>query len=237
VTVADANRPAPTRPRKSGVIVPRQLKWYHHALAWLIAFAARAFSCTWRCRFVDTARVFDQNPGPMIFAVWHNRLAISTVTWERWSSKRAPAAGLVALISASHDGGILSRALGYFGVKAVRGSSSRRGAQALLELTTYTDSGFHVAITPDGPRGPRYVVADGVIALAQVSGRPVIPVSTHYRGKITFKSWDKFQVPLPFARCEIRFGELLHVPREITAEQRQEFKGELQRRLMALTTD
>jgi lysophospholipid acyltransferase (LPLAT)-like uncharacterized protein len=234
--VADANA-SPTRPRKSGIIVPRKLKWYQHVFAFLIVLGVRAISCTWRCRFVDTAGVFDQPTTPMIVSLWHNRLAISMTVWRRWGAKKTQAAGLAALISASHDGGILSRALKYFGVEAVRGSSSRRGAQALLELTTFTDRGFHVAITPDGPRGPRYVVADGIIGLAQISGRPILPVSTHFRGKLMLKSWDRFQIPLPFARCEIRFGELLWAPRDATDEQRAELKRELQHRMMALTTD
>jgi lysophospholipid acyltransferase (LPLAT)-like uncharacterized protein len=173
----------------------------------------------------------------MIFCLWHNRLALSMTMWNHWGKEKVPAAGLVALISASHDGGVLARALKYFGVDAVRGSSSRRGAQALLELTTYTERGYHVAITPDGPRGPRYVVQDGALALAQISGLLIVPISTHVRGKLTTKSWDRFQIPLPFARCEIKFGETIHVPKNATDAQREELKQDLQRRMTALTTD
>jgi hypothetical protein len=197
----------------------------------------RALSCTWRCRFVDTQRAFDQPQGPMIFATWHNRLALSMIAWEKWVRRKTPSAGLVALISASHDGGILSRALRYFDVDAVRGSSSRRGPQALLELTSWTQRGYSVAITPDGPRGPCYTVQEGIIALAQVSSLPILPVSTRVRGKIRLRSWDRFQIPLPFALCEIRFGAMLSVPRDASDEHREEIRRELQRRLLELTVD
>jgi lysophospholipid acyltransferase (LPLAT)-like uncharacterized protein len=225
-----------TSKAKSGIVVPRRLKWHHHAAAWLIATGGRTLAGTWRCPVIDHYGVFASPPPQVIFAVWHNRLAISMRTWQ-WVRKRVPAAGLVALISASHDGGVLSRALKYFDVEAVRGSSSRRGAQALLELTSWIERGYHVAITPDGPRGPRYAVRDGVIALAQVTGLPIVPVSSHVKGKICTKSWDRFQIPVPFARCEIRLGQLLTVPRDLTDSERKNVKSELQRRLTELTED
>lgn len=173
----------------------------------------------------------------MIFCLWHNRLGLSMTMWERFGRKKIHSSGLVALISASHDGGLLARTLRYFKVDAVRGSSSRRGAQALLELKSYSDRGYSIAITPDGPRGPRYVVQDGVIALAQLSGSPILPVSSYVDWKFTLKSWDRFQIPLPFARCQVFLGMPLELPREITDEKRAALKGELQKRMEALTRD
>lgn len=225
------------RSRKSGIVIPRKLKWHHHISAWLIQAAIRCVSSTWRCTFSDPHHIFDSARGPMIFCLWHNRLALSMRSWDHWRKEKIPATGLVGLISASHDGGLLAEVLRYFNVQAVRGSSSRRGAQAMLELTTRIERGYHVAITPDGPRGPGYVVQDGIIALAQLSGSPIIPASAHVHGKLTMKSWDRFQIPFPFARCEIKFGELIRVPSDATESQREEFKQELQRRMMALTTD
>jgi lysophospholipid acyltransferase (LPLAT)-like uncharacterized protein len=229
--------PTPSDASARRVNVPRKLKWRHHVAAFLIFAGARLIALTWRCRFIDVHNFLRQPHGPMIFCIWHNRLGLSMVIWERFAQKKIHSSGLVALISASHDGGVLARALRYFNVEAVRGSSSRRGAQALLELTSYTDRGYSIAITPDGPRGPCYVVQDGIIALAQLSGSPILPVSTHVRWKLTLKSWDRFQIPLPFARCEVRLGMPLKVPREITDEQRDGFKRELQERMQALTED
>ena len=111
--------------------------------------------------------------------------------------------GLVAMVSASGDGAFLAAVLAKFGVILVRGSTSRRGPQALLEATRWLRKGYSVAITPDGPRGPSHQIQDGIIYLAQVSGRPIVPISNFTRWKIRLRSWDRFQIPLPFARCEL----------------------------------
>ena len=223
--------------KASARVVPRKLKWRHHVAAFLIFAGIRLISMTWRCRFVDVHGFLNEPRGAMIFCAWHNRLGLSMSIWQRFGREKIHCAGLVALISASHDGAMLARALRYFNVEAVRGSSSRRGPQALLELTSYTERGYSVAITPDGPRGPRYTIRDGIIALGQISGLPILPVSTCVPWKITLKSWDRFQVPLPFARCEIRVGLPIVVPRDSTDAQREAARRELLERMQALTQD
>jgi lysophospholipid acyltransferase (LPLAT)-like uncharacterized protein len=223
--------------RRERVVVPRRLKWHHHVSAFLIFAGVRLLSWSWRCHLVDAHGVLIQSHGPMIFCVWHNRLALATTMWEKFGRQKIRSAGLVALISASHDGGVLARTLRYFSVEAVRGSSSRRGPQALLELTTWTERAHSIAITPDGPRGPRYVVQDGILALAQVSGLSILPVSAVVGWKFRLKSWDRFQVPLPFSRCEIRVGLPVTVPREATDEERRALKAQLQERMQQLTED
>jgi lysophospholipid acyltransferase (LPLAT)-like uncharacterized protein len=142
---------------------------------------------------------------------------------------------LAALISASKDGAFLAAILQDFGVEPVRGSSSRRGAQALLELSSWAARGYDLAVTPDGPRGPRYVVQDGVMALAQVTGLPIIPYSCRLGWKIQFRSWDRFQIPLPFSRCEMTFGEPIRVPRAVTDAERARLGAQLQAALLAGT--
>ena len=119
----------------------------------------------------------------------------------------------------------------------MRGSSSRRGAQALLELTTWIERGYDVAITPDGPRGPCYIVQNGPIGLAQVTGMPVIPAAYNLKWKIQLKSWDRFQIPLPFAYVNFYFGEPMTIPRDITDAQKEALRLELQRRILELTKD
>ena len=172
--------------------------------------------------------------GPLIYAIWHNRLALSMVFWNRYVRVRRPAQGLAALISASKDGAILARTLEHFRVRAVRGSSSRRGAQSLVELKRAVDKGFNVAITPDGPRGPKYTIHNGILALAQVTQRPIIPVGARISGKYTLKSWDEFQVPLPFARCDLFIGQPLVVPPAASEAEKELIRGELRRRLAEL---
>ena len=142
---------------------------------------------------------------------------------------------LAALISASKDGALLAAVLRSFGVEAVRGSSSRRGGQALLELTSWAGRGYDLAVTPDGPRGPRHIVQDGVMALAQVTGLPIIPYSCRLGWKIQLKSWDRFQIPLPFSHCEMIFGDPIRVPRGATGVERDELREQLQTVLRAGT--
>lgn len=188
-------------------------------------------------RFHDPHGMLSSQRGSFIGCIWHNRLAVAMPTWVRIVRSRVKTAGLVALISASHDGGMLARVLGFFGVQAVRGSSSRRGPQALLELTSWTERDYSIAITPDGPRGPCYRIHDGILALAQVSGLPIIPFSACISAKIRLKSWDRFQIPLPFARCDVFIGEPLLIPREASDAQRDALREELLRRMMAKTND
>src|SRR4029434_7620044 len=114
---------------------------------------------------------------PVIFCIWDNRLALALIAYRKYAQRHQPPRKMAAIVSASKDGSIVARVLEHFGVQPVRGSSSRRGPQALLELTTWAERGYDLAITPDGPRGPRYVVQDGVMALAQLTGRPIIPAS------------------------------------------------------------
>jgi lysophospholipid acyltransferase (LPLAT)-like uncharacterized protein len=234
--VASTSKAAPSRGPKK-IEKPRKLKWYHHLAAFLVFASGRLISSTWRVRLIDRHGVLSPANGPFISAIWHNRLALSMCIWQRFVRPNTAGAGLAALISASHDGGLLARTLRYFGVEAVRGSTSRRGPQALLELTSWAERNYHIAITPDGPRGPCYRIHEGIIALAQVSGLPIVPFGARIRGKVRLKSWDRFQIPLPFARCEVRVGEPLTVPRDATEAQREALRTELRERLMALTTD
>jgi hypothetical protein len=172
-----------------------------------------------------------------IYCIWHNRLALCMRLYFTFGIKRHRTAGLVGLVSASRDGAFLAAILERFGVQPVRGSSSRRGAQALLELTTWAERGYDLAITPDGPRGPRYVVQEGAMSLAQITGLPIVPVSYHLQWKIQLKSWDGFQIPLPFSRCEIFGGRVFHAPREATDAEREELRKQLEAELLAISSD
>src|SRR5262249_15868643 len=146
---------------------------------------------------------------------WHNRLFLSMPV-HRQVVKCSLDREMAALVSASKDGGIVARILEHYGVQPVRGSSSRRGAQALLELTTWAEQGCDIAITPDGPRGPRYQVQDGAMSLAQLTGLPIVAVAVHVKWKICLNSWDRFQIPLPFTRVDMEFSDPVRVPREAT---------------------
>ena len=192
-------------------------------IAWALFLVERAVTSSLRCQWRDYSGLANSNmEQPVIFCLWHNRLAISMLVHRRHPRK------LAALVSASRDGALLAAILGRFGVEQIRGSSSRRGPQALLELTSHALKGYDLAITPDGPRGPRYVVQQGVIALAQITGLPIIPVTCNTQRKVCLKSWDRFQIPLPFSSCELILKEPIHVPREADEIKREESRSKLE---------
>jgi lysophospholipid acyltransferase (LPLAT)-like uncharacterized protein len=224
--------------KSNGVVVPHAPRWYQRLAAWLIFVAIRLVSATLRYRWKDTAsEEVDQASGPVIYSAWHNRLVLSMVAYYRYVEQRNRPPRLAAMVSASKDGGFLTAILECFRVQPVRGSSSRRGPQALLELTTWAERGYDLAITPDGPRGPRYQVQDGVMSLAQITGLPIIPFSYYLRWKFEVKSWDRFQIPIPFSRCELVLGKPICVPREASDEEREDLRRELERRLKDLASD
>jgi lysophospholipid acyltransferase (LPLAT)-like uncharacterized protein len=157
--------------------------------------------------------------------------------YHRYILSSAPERRMAGMVSASRDGGLLAQILEHFGIEPVRGSSSRRGAQALIEMTTWAERGYDLAITPDGPRGPRYAVQEGVISSAQLTGLPIVPVSLYLSRKIQLKSWDKFQIPLPFARCVITVGNIMRVPREISDAERESLRRRLETEMRTITRD
>ena len=215
-----------------GVVVPHKAKGSQRLVASVVFLVERLVTLSLRCHWRDHSGLTNVQDGPpVIFCLWHNRLAISMIVHRRYRRK------LAALVSASKDGALLSAVLGKFGVEQVRGSSSRRGPQALLELTSHAKRGYDLAVTPDGPKGPRYVVQQGVIALAQVTGLPIIPVTCNTYPKISLKSWDRFQIPLPFSRCELILNEPIFVPAEADQAGREERRSELQFRLRQTSVD
>ncbi len=219
--------------------VPHQPKWFHRLGAWLVFVAERALTATLGPVWRDRSQMFERNTPaqPVIFCIWHNRLALAMWLYRRRPLKNQPERRMAALVSASKDGAILTAILERFSVQPVRGSSSRRGSQALLELTTWAEQGYDLAITPDGPRGPRYAVQEGVIAVAQLTGLPIVPVSCWLKRKWTLKSWDAFQIPQPFAQCEISVGDVIRVSREASETQRETLRAELEVTMRKLTND
>jgi lysophospholipid acyltransferase (LPLAT)-like uncharacterized protein len=240
----DATNPQPTVPgtrrhrRKSGVVVPNSPKWYQRLGAWLLWAALRLLAASLRYRVHDPhGFTVRKDSEPVIYCIWHNRLALCMKLYFSLGRGYHQTVGMAAMVSASKDGAFLAAILERFGVTPVRGSSSRRGPQALLELTTWAERGYDLAITPDGPRGPRYVVQEGTMSLAQITGLPVVPVSYSLNRKIQLKSWDRFQIPLPFTICEVTGGRVFRIPREATDAERETLRQQLEAELRAISRD
>jgi lysophospholipid acyltransferase (LPLAT)-like uncharacterized protein len=138
-----------------------------------------------------------------IGALWHNRLLIFPLVLRRFFPNRRGA----ALISASRDGDLLSDAIRRFDYDVVRGSSSKLGATALLQLGDILARHGDVVITPDGPRGPAYELGPGIIFLAQKTGATVLPMNMEYSSCWRVKSWDRFIIPRPFSQVRVIIGQ------------------------------
>ena len=224
--------------RSSGVVIPNSPRWFQRLAAFFIWLVASLVLATLRYRVNDPHGILRQKDfPPAVFCIWHNGLALSMKIYFSIVRPQKSSQRLAGLVSASRDGALLAAIFERFGVQPVRGSSSRRGAQALRELTTWAERGYDLALTPDGPRGPRYVVADGAVALAQITGLPLVPAAYHLNWKISLKSWDKFQVPLPFAICEATTGRAMFVPRDANDAEREKIRQELEAELRAISRD
>lgn len=203
----------------------------------LLRFLVSFIGSTLRWTIDDRSGLLKDTPQTaMIFAFWHNRIFLMPFLFRKhWHSRRRDR--VAVLVSASKDGEKLVRVLNWFNLICVRGSSSRRGKEALRELTRLVEEGYDAGITPDGPRGPKYKVQDGVISLAQLTQAPIVPVSYLLSRKITFNSWDNFMVPLPFARATVRIGPLLNVPVDADEQLREQKRLELEQVLLNLSAE
>ena len=233
-----ASSQATEQTKTSRVVIPHRAKWRQRLAASLAYGLIRCLAATIRFELDDRSGLFSGAPKErIIFSIWHNRLALSLIMYRRYVWRHDRERRLAAMVSASRDGGMLARVLEHFGVKPVRGSSSRRGPQALREMISWGARGYDLAITPDGPRGPCYRVQEGVISTSQLTGLAIVPVACHLNWKIRPNSWDRFQIPLPFARCRITAGPVTRVPRDASEADREILRLELEKTMTEMTRD
>lgn len=204
--------------------------WRRLALATL-ACLARLWCRTLRLRPDAEARRLLADPRPTVFVLWHNRLfAIAEV--HRRFRRPHTARPIHGLISASRDGALLAAFFQRVGIRAIRGSSSWRGAQAVREASRALEEG-DLGVTPDGPRGPRYDFKPGAALLARKANCPVALLGLNYRRAWRLRSWDGFYLPWPFSHVEI-IGRACEVkPQQAIRETAHELRAGL----LALTRD
>ena len=164
---------------------------------------------------------------PAIYVAWHARILL--LPW-LYGSRRA-----CVLASRSRDGDVVNRFAARFGLEAVRGSSSRGGAEAFRVLARALRAGRDVVVIPDGPRGPREMVKIGVVALAKISGAPIVPMALGASSDWRLRSWDEFRIPKPFARCVVRFGEPIRVSPNADRGAEESARKDIEAALHALT--
>ncbi len=193
------------------------------------ALMIRLLGLTWRIEwkgmgnYAASLRMSKQ----VIFAFWHGRLLVLSYSHR---GRR-----IQVLASEHHDGDLMGRIIKWLGFGHRRGSTSRGGARALRELAKVLKEGLDVGLTVDGPRGPRGVLHQGAIELSRMTGSAIVPISSSSRPRRLFRSWDRFQLPAPFARVTVAYGEPLIVPDGADREEREHLRIELQRRLNELT--
>ena len=183
----------------------------------------------------DIPERFWQKGEPFILAFWHGQMLMMVRSWQTTRPIRM-------LISQNHDGEVIARAIGSFGIGTVRGSSDKngkdKGGRAAIRLMLKTlKAGDCVGFTPDGPKGPRFVAKEGVAVVARMSGAPVIPVVAASSRRKVVGSWDRFVVNLPFSRAVILWGEPIHVPRDADAAGVEAGRFQVEEALNRLSAD
>lgn len=192
--------------------IPVNVSWYH----WIWVFPLALFFRLWLAtlRIQSNFKEYTDKDKPVIIMLWHERLFVSPLIARNYFHRP-----ITALISTSRDGGWLVAFFKTMGLHAVRGSSSKRGASALIELTRNVKDGRNAGVTPDGPKGPRRVCKPGAVALAKLTRSSFLLLGIHFHHAIKLKSWDQFSIPLPFSKVDIHFESVACPQREDNDEQ------------------
>lgn len=195
----------------------------------IVALAIRVWMATVRVRLVNRDAAdhpADADRARYIYTCWHEAL-LAPVKFR---------ARVRVLISKHADGELIAQACGHLGYGVVRGSSSRGGGEALVELWDCSRKS-HLLFTPDGPRGPRRRVQPGVIALAARSGLPILPVGVGFRHAWRARSWDRFALPRPFTTCICVSGEAVRVAPTVGREGLEYYRNLVEERMHAATEE
>jgi lysophospholipid acyltransferase (LPLAT)-like uncharacterized protein len=182
-----------------------RLKLSSGAVRKLAGPAIRILASSWRIqlRHEEPWRRIYQARLPHVFLLWHE--ALLPLLWQHQDQ------GIAIVVSEAREGQYLADFATSLGYRTLYGSSTRRGARALLGAVRELQAGHAVAFTPDGPRGPRRQVKPGVVAAAQRSGALVVPIHAEADRAWRLHSWDRFMIPKPFARVWITYGDPFEV--------------------------
>ncbi len=180
--------------------------WLGAKLIRFIAFTQRSEVCG-----EDAVEEYWRLGKHIILCAWHDQLLMMVTVYQGPGAK--------ILISRSRDGELIARTVSYFGQGAVRGSSSRGGREAFREMLKFAELDVDLAVTPDGPKGPRRQIKDGVIQMARISGHPIVPLTYVCSRGHRFRSWDRFLLPYPFARAVYYYGTPLFFSRDQPLEE------------------
>ena len=189
------------------------------ALSWLLAMYIRlVFITSRKTRCIDdAAQPYMRGDDNAIFAFWHGRMMMCPTI-------EPPGRKMHVLISLHRDGLLISRVIGHFGEATISGSSSKGGNAAVKEMLRAIKRGDNVSITPDGPRGPAHIAEKGIVTIAKLAGKPILPVTFSSTRCKRFKSWDRFMLALPFGHIVFCVGEPILVSRDTDAATEEQIR-------------
>ncbi|WP_085783919.1 lysophospholipid acyltransferase family protein [Candidatus Nucleicultrix amoebiphila] len=203
--------------------------WFLKFLCWV---AARYIGFVYntiqwkRIGFENIQPLWDSKE-PIIVCFWHNRLMMTCFAWE--SEKP-----FHMLISAHPDGQLIAGTVAHYGIRTIAGSSSKGGAQALRSILKVLKNGHAIGITPDGPRGPRFKVAEGLLTIARLSGAKIIPVTFAVSRRKLLSSWDRLVLPFPFGKGVLMYGSPFTLPSHLNKNEMEEVRVNFERELTQL---
>jgi len=170
------------------------------------------------------------NSRRFIFAFWHSRILLINYLYQGWDA--------AVLVSQSKDGEFIARVVRRQGHEPIRGSTTRGGLRALSQMIkSLKEKRRPAGMIPDGPQGPRFKVQPGIIMLAKKTGFPIIPVTYSASRVKVFNSWDRFILPIPFARCRVIYGDPVSVPAKADPATTSDCRLRLERELCRITAD
>jgi len=213
--------------------MPRRLSSFQLLMTAILGFVAsyvlRLLMMTVRVRLegFEKADACHKKGERVIYALWHGRMLIPAYTHRNKN--------ITIMVSRHRDGEYIAQVIRHLGFKAVRGSTSRGGVKAMSKMLKLSEENIDLAITPDGPRGPKYKVQPGVIFLAQKTGRVIMPAGVSPEKYWQMPSWDEFRVPKPFSKACILIGNPMRVPEKITEEEAERFRIALEKEMQRVT--
>ena len=218
----------------SGSNLPKRILKSDAGLAFTVWFIANYLriiehSVSWRRDYHPDARKLIEGDDAFIACFWHGRMVMMSSAW-RSKPKR-----MNLLVSTHRDGRMISGATDRLGYKIIEAESRRGGLAAFREMARALQDKQVVAITPDGPRGPRMRVKAGALKIAQLSGAPIVPITGSVARRWTLKSWDSFMIPKPFTRGVLMAGEPVFIPKDLSDDALEERRLSLEKTLLELS--
>lgn len=229
VSVSSAPEPNPT-----SALDPRRFTFRQRISLWVVTWASYIaialigptlrYSISWEEPPSPPDATYER---PVIYCFWHRAVFAGAWLWRN--------VGAAVMVSRSFDGEFIARTIEKLGFVAVRGSSSRGGAQGLLGLKTQLEQGNPVVFTIDGPRGPKYVAKGGPVLLSRTTALPMVAFYVAVDDPWVLNTWDSLIIPKPFSKALVRFSAKMRVPSDANDAQMADFHRELQAALERVT--